>query len=126
MIIRNLLKEIRERLIHIEGKVDRLENMLYGINTSCYYKKSYAQHGKDVIIINLFKLLGIEKPSYIDIGDHHPYEISNTALLYELGSNGINIEANPNLLEEFKKERKHDINICCGIGSKDSECMPFI
>ena len=63
-------------------------------------------------------------PSYLDVGAHDPYEISNTALFHQLGCKGINIEANPKLLDKFKKERPHDINICIGVGPKKG-IFPF-
>lgn len=77
---------------------------------------SFAQHGDDFMILNLFGLIGIEKPSYLDIGAHHPTNISNTALLYQRGSRGVNVEANPLLIEEFKILRPEDKNICNAVG----------
>lgn len=77
---------------------------------------TYAQHGDDLMILNLFDLMGIHKPSYLDIGAHHPVKLSNTKLLYDRGSNGVNVEANPHLINEFNRHRPEDINICCGVG----------
>lgn len=77
---------------------------------------TYAQHGDDLMLINIFEMLEIDKPSYIDVGAHHPINISNTKLLYDRGSRGVNIEANPKLIEEFNKHRPHDTNINVGIG----------
>lgn len=77
---------------------------------------SYAQHGDDLFLINIFELLGIDKPSYLDIGAHHPTRISNTALLYQRGSRGVNVEANPKLFELFCDQRPGDINVNHGIG----------
>lgn len=77
---------------------------------------SYAQHGDDFMLINLFELLGVVKPSYLDLGAHHPFIISNTALLYARGSRGVNVEANPDLIKEFEKHRPEDKNICVGVG----------
>lgn len=76
---------------------------------------TYAQHGDDLFIINLFELMGIDKPSWIDVGANHPFAISNTALLYSRGSRGVNIEANPDLMPEFYKHRPDDKNINVGI-----------
>ena len=76
------------------------------------------------MIINIFNNLGIEKFTYLDIGAHHPYNISNTALLYKYGYHGINVEANPNLIEAFFRERPLDKNVNVGIGTKSGE-MPF-
>jgi FkbM family methyltransferase len=89
-----------------------------GINKTSYGHISYSQVGQDMCILNLFNKLKIETASYIDIGAHHPYEISNTALMYEMGWRGINIEANPNLIEDFKKYRPEDINLNIGCGAK--------
>jgi hypothetical protein len=69
---------------------------------------SYAQHGDDFQILNLFNLLGIDRPTYIDLGAHHPETISNTKLLYDRGSRGINVEANPNLFKAFESQRLGD------------------
>lgn len=77
---------------------------------------SFSQHGEDMLIVSLLDQMGIEKPSYLDLGAHHPTCISNTALLHSRGSRGVNVEANPHLIEAFNKERPGDINICCGVG----------
>jgi hypothetical protein len=53
-----------------------------------YGGRTYAQHGDDLAIINLFNCLRIRQPSYLDIGAHHPFHLSNTALLYQRGSAG--------------------------------------
>ncbi|MGN0895000.1 MAG: FkbM family methyltransferase [Succinivibrio sp.] len=76
------------------------------------------------MIINIFNNLGIKQFTYLDLGAHHPYNISNTALLYKYGCRGINVEANPNLIEAFFKERPLDRNINIGIGTESGE-MPF-
>jgi FkbM family methyltransferase len=54
----------------------------------------------------------------LDVGAHHPYYLSNTALLYEMGMNGINIEPDPFLFREFVKHRKRDINLNIGISEQ--------
>lgn len=89
---------------------------------------TYSQHGEDRIIYEAFKHMGYFKdgllPSYIDVGAHHPYEISNTALFYQIGCHGINVEANPRLIELFNEERPGDINLCVGVGAEEGT-FPF-
>lgn len=68
------------------------------------------------MVTQLFWIMGIKKPSYIDIGAHHPFNISNTALLYSRGSRGVNVEANPNLMQEFVSHRPDDVNVSLGVG----------
>lgn len=82
---------------------------------------SYAQFGEDMVIINIFAMLGVRCPSYVDVGAHHPINISNTALLYARGSRGINIEANPHLIRTFHELRPEDINLNIGIGVAPGE-----
>ncbi|MDB5120194.1 MAG: SAM-dependent methyltransferase [Sphingobacteriales bacterium] len=82
---------------------------------------SYSQCGEDLIVDYIFKLRNINKPSYIDIGAHDPYFLSNTAIFYQRGCRGINIEANPHLIENFNNHRNEDININIGISDKENE-----
>lgn len=91
-----------------------------------WVKKSYSQSGEDLIIKFLFDNLNIEKPSYLDIGAHHPFYINNTALFHELGSTGINIEPDPTLFKAFPKHRKDDINLNIGIGTEESNADFYI
>ncbi len=90
-------------------------------NATKYHKTSYSQCGEDLIVKYIFDLIGIVNPSYIDIGAHHPYYLSNTALFYENGSRGINVEPNITLYEEFLNHRKEDINLPIGVGMTESE-----
>ena len=89
-------------------------------------KKSYSQCGEDLLSKYIFDLRGITQPTFIDIGAHHPNYLSNTALFYENGSRGINIEANPLLLENFKSYRAEDINLNIGIGGNDDKLDFYI
>lgn len=81
---------------------------------------TYSQHGDDLMIANIFTLLGVTTPSYLDLGAHHPLDISNTALLYSRGSRGVNVEANPHLIEEFRRLRPDDVNANVGVGVKNA------
>jgi FkbM family methyltransferase len=90
------------------------------------YARSYSQCGEDLLVQYIFNLRGISKPSYIDIGANDPYFLNNTALFYEKGSRGINIEANPQLLKELKRKRPKDINLNTGISSKEGELDFYI
>jgi FkbM family methyltransferase len=90
------------------------------------FKKSYSQCAEDLLIKYIFDLRGIEKPSYIDIGANDPYFLSNTALFYELGSRGINVEANPDLFKRFEIQRKNDINLNIGVADFDDEIDFFV
>lgn len=80
---------------------------------------SYSQCGEDLIVKYIFKLRGISKPSYIDIGANDPFFINNTAIFYKEGCRGINIEANPYLIDSFFNNRSEDVNLNIGIGSKE-------
>ena len=85
-----------------------------------FEKKSYSQSGEDVIVKYIFDCIGKQNPSYLDIGAHHPYYLSNSALFYENGSRGVNVEPDPELFSAFQKNRREDVNL--NIGISDIEC----
>lgn len=89
-----------------------------------FYIKSYSQSGEDVIVYFIFHSLGIEHPTYIDIGANHPFSLNNTALFYQSGSRGINIEPNPELFKLLQKFRKNDVNLNMGI-AKGKGSLPY-
>lgn len=91
-----------------------------------FLKTSFSQCGEDLIVKYIFQLRSVTNPSYMDIGANHPYFLNNTAAFYKSGSRGINIEANPYLIEAFHKEREHDINLNVGISDQESEMDFYI
>lgn len=83
-----------------------------------YGKISFSQSGEDLIIDFLFNAIGITYPTYIDIGAHHPFYLNNTAIFYQRGCRGINVEPDPNLFPLFEKYRNFDKNLNVGISDK--------
>jgi len=86
-------------------------------------KKTYSMFGEDLIIENFFK----KKSSgiYVDIGCYHPYDGSNTHLLFKKGWNGINIDLSELSIELFKATRKKDLNLRLSVGSKNGKTKYF-
>lgn len=82
-----------------------------------YRRSSYSQTGEDRIIDFVFQVLGVAKPTYLDIGAHSPYYINNTALFYRRGARGVNIEPHPLLWRDLNRHRPHDTNLQMGIGA---------
>ena len=81
-----------------------------------YAKKSYSQEGEDMILRRIFE--NQNKGFYVDVGSHHPKLFSNTYFFYNIGWNGINIDAMPGSMSLFKKIRGRDLNIEKAISSK--------
>jgi FkbM family methyltransferase len=79
-----------------------------------------------MLVDYVFRLRGIDRPSYLDIGANHPYFISNTACFYEKGCRGINVEPNPQLIPLFHKYRPEDITLNLGVGNQAGELEFFI
>src|SRR5690348_16491596 len=75
---------------------------------------SYSQDGEDVVLRRLLE--GRKNGFYVDVGAHHPRRFSNTFYFYRRGWRGINIDANPDAIKLFRRERASDINLCVGIG----------
>lgn len=81
-----------------------------------YSTLSYSQEGEDLILKRLFE--GQEDGFYIDIGAHHPKRFSNTYLFYKKGWKGINVDATPGSMAEFRKIRPRDVNLEKAISDK--------
>jgi FkbM family methyltransferase len=90
------------------------------------FKKSYSQCGEDMIIDYIFRLRGISMPTYLDIGSYHPWILSNTGYFYQRGCRGINIDANPENIKRFMKQRPGDINLNVGVGDTNGEANFYI
>lgn len=78
-----------------------------------WVNRSWSQEGEDMVLRRIFenKKTGI----YIDVGAHHPKRFSNTYLFYQLGWQGINIDAMPGSMQLFNKWRPRDINLEMGV-----------
>jgi FkbM family methyltransferase len=87
---------------------------------------SYSQCGEDILIDYVFRLRGIEKPTYIDIGANHPVALNNTFKFYKKGSRGINIEPNSFLAEKFKIIRPGDTTLSIGISSVEGSFTFYV
>lgn len=85
------------------------------------YKKSYSQHGEDIIMDSLFRSLDIKKPTYVDIGAYHPFKFNNTYFFYKNGCTGVNIEPDPVAFKSFTSKRNRDINLNVGIAQDEGE-----
>ena len=80
-------------------------------------KYTYAQQGEDCALWQiLHHTLGIEHPTYMDIGAHHPVFNNNTYLFYGRGSRGVLVEPNPALYRVLERERPRDVLVKAGIG----------
>lgn len=88
-----------------------------------YGAVTYSQHGEDIMIVNIFTLLGIEKPRYLDVGCNHPVNISNTYLLYLRGSRGTVVDANGNMRELFQKHRPDDVFVHSAVGAEPNATL---
>jgi FkbM family methyltransferase len=82
---------------------------------------SYSQTGEDRVID---ALLSHKKDGfYVDVGCHYPIAYSNTFELYARGWRGINIDANPEMIDKCKSVRPRDINICAAVSDKSVDAV---
>ncbi len=101
----------------------RTENPLEPLPQSCAVeagRRSYSWEGEDVVAWKLFAdHIGLPAIGcFVDIGAHHPIDISNTFLFYMQGWRGINIDATPGSMELFRKYRPEDVNLELAIGPR--------
>lgn len=80
----------------------------------------FSQLGEDAVLWHLFsaKFGGF----YVDVGCHHPYRYSNTALLSEINAwKGINIDLDERAIAAFRAARPNDLNLQLAIGKEIGE-----
>lgn len=79
-------------------------------------KYSYSQCGEDLIIAFALELMHGSRPiRYLDIGANHPFYLSNTALFYLAGGQGILVEPDPYYAKLLSKKRPRDTVLQCGV-----------
>ena len=82
---------------------------------------NYSQTGEDAVIRSL---LDETRPGiYVDVGCHDPIRSSNTLSLYLHGWHGVNIDANPRLIDRFKQVRRRDVAVCAAISDQERDIV---
>ena len=64
----------------------------------------------------MLRELDVKRPTYLDVGAHHPTEINNTYLFYTQGCRGLLVEPNVDMIPVIRRERPDDITLNIGIG----------
>ncbi len=91
-----------------------------------FRKKSYSQCGEDILIAYLLELIhGFRPKKYLDIGANHPFHLSNTALFYEAGGQGVLVEPDPDLAKLLRKKRPRDKVMQYGVHFTGEESADF-
>jgi len=90
------------------------------INPREFAHTLYGQCAEDLFLIQNF--FGDRQDGYyVDVGAHHPYRFSNTALLHERGWRGLNIDVDQRAIDAFNEVRPNDTNILCGVAGEAGE-----
>ncbi len=87
------------------------------MNPADFAQTIYSQCGEDLFLKQNF--FGEERNGfYVDVGAHHPYRFSNTALFHAAGWHGINIDVDQRAIDAFNAVRPNDINLLCGVAGE--------
>jgi hypothetical protein len=77
---------------------------------------SYSLFGEDLVVRSYFsENFDNSTGRFIDVGAFHPFKLSNTMLLSQLGWRGINVDCDPVKISRFEKLRPRDQNICAAV-----------
>jgi FkbM family methyltransferase len=93
-----------------------------------FRKASYSQCGEDLLVTYVLDWLNGPRPKrYLDVGANHPFQFSNTALLYKAGGQGILVEPDPYFANLLRKKRSRDVVLQCGVHfSGDAQADFFV
>lgn len=101
--------------MNLRYHLDRFRNR-FRLVTDRYAVPCYSQEGEDRILARIFESQAVG--TYVDVGAHHPRRFSNTALLYQKGWSGLNIDPLPGSAARFRRERRRDVSVECGVGAE--------
>jgi len=120
------MKQLKDKIIQTIYQLrNHVSKFLIAYNQSEAWH-SFSQCGEDLIVNYIFSnYLKIERPTYIDIGAHHPFYLSNTYYFYLKGSHGVCIEPDPDLFKKIKLMRQRDVCINAGIGDSSKAYSEF-
>jgi len=74
---------------------------------------SYSQFGEDLVAKHALR--SVSRGFYVDVGAHHPFTHSNTALFHLEGWDGINVEPRQQSIDEFERDRPRALNLRAAI-----------
>tara|TARA_B100000953_G_scaffold139991_1_gene115880 strand:+ start:12 stop:764 length:753 start_codon:yes stop_codon:yes gene_type:complete len=114
-------EKIKQKYLYSSG-FNLIKNLYFyfqALKSKKFTKKSYSGGAQDLIINYFFK--DKKKGIYIDVGCYHPYNGSNTKLLYDKGWSGINIDLDFHTIDFFNFVRKRDENINIAISDTEGE-----
>lgn len=103
-VIRSGLRRIARRLLDATPLLDGR-------------RRIYSQDGEDVLIASMFQ--HVATGFYVDIGCYHPTRFSNTAIFYQRGWRGINVDVTRGVKELFDRRRRRDINVNIGVSDHE-------
>lgn len=113
VVQRSLLEAIAKAQLESNGRL--LFDVLKSVDEEFAERQHcFSQEGEDLVLARLVQ--GVPPAYYVDIGAHHPFRFSNTALLHKAGWKGINIDATPGTAAAFRKLRPNDVNLELFIG----------
>lgn len=79
-------------------------------------KNSYSQCGEDLLVTFVLNMIHGSRPKrYLDVGANHPFHLSNTALLYAAGGQGVVVEPDPYYARLLRNKRPRDTVMQCGV-----------
>jgi hypothetical protein len=80
-----------------------------------YLAPAYSSEGEDLILKRIFD--SKREGTYVDVGAHHPFRVSNTYLFHKMKWTGINIDPMPGSKAVFDKHRPKDVNLEMGVSA---------
>ena len=85
----------------------------------------FSQCGEDAVLWHYFHAR--QAGFYVDVGCHHPWRFSNTALLAAFnGWSGINIDLDERAIQAFREARPHDTNVQSAVGPESASARVTI
>lgn len=84
---------------------------------------TFSEHGEDILVHRL--LLWKEGGFYLDCGAYHARHMSMTARLRLFGWRGINVDIDPEVVENLQKSMPETVSVCAALDAIDGREVVF-
>jgi hypothetical protein len=108
--------------------INKIKSWIFLQGYKRFARNTFSQTGEDAILDYLLRQSGILKPTYLEVGVHHPWDGNNTFKFYLRGSEGVLVEADAGLIPFIKKIRPRDTILNTGVnftGEKEADFYIF-
>jgi len=121
-MLRAFLRKLEEHIVPLLP--DALARSIGALRGFFISRTSYAQNGEDLVVAQYFRVSGVTRGYYVDIGCFHPRWISNTKILHDQGWSGMGVDIDPFKVKLYRFVRGARVKTVCAAVTAERTSEP--